>query len=286
MRLAAILLTALAFLTATSQAAAAQTPDQILGQLAARQTHSWIDNATGVAAQVAWYKAGGHLNVTCGYVSEIARRLLVEQGYTARRVEVITTEPWDGFNDGHAMVEVFYQGHWQLYDVDANAKAVDAAGTPVQLAQQIKAVKQGTARWQPIASDPLYRADEPDPVLRDLAVKIFTDPDRFYRRVMGIALLPTDAAGAGGRMYYIDSSQKARLDALRPGHYVLASPATWSNLTASLPATSSTAAVPATSVVRAAHKRRGCRSLKRRYRRVHTRRAYRKWMRCRARHSS
>lgn len=278
-------------------ASAAQTPDQILSDLAARQTHSWIDNDIGLPGMMNRYKTGEHLYVTCGYVSEIARQLLTEAGYIARRVGTITLDTPNNETDGHAMIEVYYQSHWQLYDVDANAKAVDAAGNPVQLVQQIAAVQQGTAHWQTIATDALYREDEPDPAMLDVARRVFTDPDAFYRRVMGFALLPRDKAGTGGTgMYYVDSGQIDRIAKYWPDRYYLATPTTWYNLTGigTKPVTAPAPSVPQvvapkpastsspTLATASVHVKpqRSCRKLRRAYRRTHTRRAHRRYLRC------
>lgn len=214
-------------------AARADTPGQILRDLAANQTHSWTDNSIGYRAMVDRYKAGERLNVTCGYVSEVARRLLVEAGYTARVVQVITRDEFDGLNDGHAMVEVFADRRWRLYDVDANARAVDTAGQGVSLVEQIEAVKQDRAYWEPLADDPLFREDEPDEFLREAIRKVFADPAAFYKRIMGTAFLPRDPEGTGnGGLYYVDADQTNRLreNGLLAGRY-LADAATWFNLT-------------------------------------------------------
>jgi hypothetical protein len=170
-----ILALAAGFLAFASSAKAA-TPKQILSDLAANQTHSWIDNGLGFDKLTARYKAGERINVTCGFVSEVARRLLVEAGYTARVVQVITHQEFDWLNDGHAMVEVWADRRWHLYDVDANLRAVDPLGRGLSLVEQMQAVKNGSALWEPIADDALFREDEPNVTLRELIREVFADP--------------------------------------------------------------------------------------------------------------
>jgi hypothetical protein len=284
---------AVGFLAFATSAKAA-TPNQILSNLASQQTHSWIDNSLDFDGQYARYKAGHRLNIACGYVSELGRRLLAEQGYVSRVVQVITKEPWNYLSDGHAMLEVWHEGQWTLYDVDANVEAVDASGRGVSLETQMVAVREGRAYWREIANDPLYREDEPNLQFRELAAQIFGDPEAFYRRMMGISFYPTDAAGTGWYgVYYIDSSQTERLRTagLLVGRS-LADPKTWYNLTgvnvtAAAPVvaapTRQVQTAPAAPVVTPTTptiQRRSCTKLKRQYRRTHTKRALRKYRRC------
>jgi hypothetical protein len=170
--------------------------------------------------------------VSCGNVAELARELLREAGYPARVVQVITDDEFNYFDDGHLMTEVFYEGRWQLYDVDANLRAVDANGDGVPLVDQLAAVQAGTARWEAIATDPLYLQTEPDPTLRALAARIFSDPVGYYRHVMGVALLPSDPAGTvNGPMLYHDATQQAHLSAYQAGWRRFATDGEWQTLT-------------------------------------------------------
>lgn len=108
------------------------------------------------------------------------------------------------------MLEVWEDGRWQLWDLDANQRAVDANGDGVSLPEQVAAVQAGDAHWQQIADDPLWNQDEPDPAHLALAEQVFSDPDAFYKHVMGVALLPGNADGTdSGPMLYHDSSEAA-----------------------------------------------------------------------------
>jgi hypothetical protein len=227
-----ITLAACLFALALPASAAAATPDQILRDLAAHQIHSWTDNSIGFPAMVAKYQAGERLNITCYYVSEVARQLLHAAGYPARVVETITREPFNDFDDGHSMVEVFTGGQWQLYDIDANERAVDANGAGISLVDQAEAVREGRALWEPIASDPLYRTDEPDTTLRDQIAALFADPAAFYQRVMGILFLPRSATGTIFKgMYYVDPDGTSILQAHGITGRYLTTPAVWAILT-------------------------------------------------------
>jgi hypothetical protein len=207
------------------------TPDEILSHLAQDQTHSWVDDAIGFPAMMRLYAEGEHLYVTCGNAAEIGRELLYDAGYVGRVVQVITDGPFDYTNDGHLMLEVWLDGRWQLYDVDANVRAVDANGNGVALIDQVAAIQADTGQWQQIADDPLYNVNEPDPNLLALAEQVFSDPAAFYLHVMGVALLPGNSDGTdNGPMLYHDPAEAAHLE-YYPGWRRLATDDEWATLT-------------------------------------------------------
>ncbi|HEX6022762.1 MAG TPA: transglutaminase domain-containing protein [Solirubrobacter sp.] len=212
---------------------AASSADAILRDLAANQTHSWIDDELALDEIVAKYEAGNRLYVTCGNVAEVGRRLLRAEGYTARVVQTITRHEFDYFNDGHLMLEVWLDNRWQLYDLDVNRRAVDAAGEGVSLVDQVAAAREGRALWQPIADDPLWNDNEPNQAALAIARELFTNPEVFDARLMGVALLPADPEGRiGYGTFFADSDQAERL-ADYPGGWsrFLATPAQWELLT-------------------------------------------------------
>jgi hypothetical protein len=213
--------------------ASAATPDTILRDLAANQTHSWVDNGLSFEAMEAKYHSGQRLYVTCGNVAEVGRRLLRSAGYNARVVQSITRETFDYVNDGHLLLEVLVGDRWELYDVDANARAVDANGRGISLMEQVTAVQTGTAHWEMIATDPLWNENDPNTFGVSIARDIFTNPEPFYRRVMGIPLLPAadDGRIAFGTFFW-DGQQRWRLWAYTGGSTRhLATDAKWSYLT-------------------------------------------------------
>jgi len=279
-------------------AAHAETPDEIVGALAANQTHSWIDDGIGFDQMMIRYRAGDRLYVTCGNVAEIARRLLRDAGYPARVVQTLTLGEFDEISDGHLMTELFADGRWQLYDLDANVRAVDESDRGLSVLEQAQAVQEHRALWEPIADDPLYRDDEPDPVLRDLAIRIFTAPEAFYEHVMGVPLLPRDSAGTVNEgMYFHDPAQIERLAAYKHGWRFVADDAIWQRLTMTsdpppaptpvapkpaVPVLVTPPAVPAATSPQVEQPRRSCQHLKRRYRRTHSRSDRRRYARCRA----
>jgi hypothetical protein len=178
------------------------------------------------------YYSGGKLYVTCGHVAEIGRQLVSAAGYPARVVQVITRDEFDYSNDGHLMLEVYADGRWQLYDLDSNVKAVDDQGRPQSLVEQVDAVRENRAHWQIIADDPLWNENEPNQASLAVAIDVFSNPARFYRRVMGTPLLPKDPYGRiNYGTWFWDAGQMIRLQAYSGGSSrTLASDAQWQQL--------------------------------------------------------
>jgi hypothetical protein len=227
-----ILALAAGFLTFASSAKAT-TPHQILSHIAQNQTHSWANDGIGIAGMAAKYHSGQRLYVTCGNVSEFARQILAGAGYRSRVVQTLTRDAWDYSNDGHLMTEVYYNGRWQLYDLDFNVRAVDADGHGIGVVAQVAAVRAGTARWQTIATDTLLNENEPNQALLENARRNISDMRVFYRRVMGLPLLPKDPYGQiNYGTWYWDASQIQRLSAYPGGSTrEVALPSVWMDLT-------------------------------------------------------
>jgi len=60
---------------------------------------------------------------TCGKISSWIRELLSNGGYESRVVWTLTLEPWNTYDNGHTMIEVFRNdfNKWVIYDLDNNA---------------------------------------------------------------------------------------------------------------------------------------------------------------------
>lgn len=64
-----------------------------------------------------------NISVTCGLNVRFAEYLLKNLGINARSVATFTLDTWDGYDDGHFMLEVFLPDvkKWVLYDMVAKA---------------------------------------------------------------------------------------------------------------------------------------------------------------------
>ncbi|MGI9411540.1 MAG: hypothetical protein ACR2OV_15785 [Hyphomicrobiaceae bacterium] len=56
--------------------------------------------------------------LTCGYITLYLMSVLPVQ---SRRVDVLTTGPRNGFDDGHTVIETFHDGAWRMWDMSAGA---------------------------------------------------------------------------------------------------------------------------------------------------------------------
>ncbi len=63
------------------------------------------------------------LFLTCGNSSRWALHVLARCKVRARPVSTLTLEPWNSYDNGHSMIEVYREDlkRWVLYDLDSNA---------------------------------------------------------------------------------------------------------------------------------------------------------------------
>lgn len=53
----------------------------------------------------------------CGPLTDLLLWWLPSYGYTARKIQIWTNEPSNGYNDGHIAFEVMHEGKWKLWDI-------------------------------------------------------------------------------------------------------------------------------------------------------------------------
>lgn len=71
---------------------------------------------------------------TCGSISEWTCRLLESTGIRCRIISTLTLEPWNSYDNGHIMIEVYRKDYnkWVVYDLDNNSY-FSSKGTPLSL---------------------------------------------------------------------------------------------------------------------------------------------------------
>lgn len=81
--------------------------------------HGWLDNFRCFEDGVRFARRRPLL-MTCGHLSGFCMRLLVNEGFEARKVEWFRSGTFNGSDDGHTMIEVFDEtlGKWVCVDVD------------------------------------------------------------------------------------------------------------------------------------------------------------------------
>lgn len=72
------------------------------------------------------------LRISCGKAVAYMTWLMPQFGYQARYAGAITQQSWNNVNDGHAMVEIFINGKWVLFDLAFNTRFY-RDGTPLNL---------------------------------------------------------------------------------------------------------------------------------------------------------
>ena len=216
-----------ATLISTSNAQASQTPDQIMGRIAAHHVQGWVDNKTPAPELLHRINQGDRVYVSCSVIAAVGIQSARNHGIPARAVSVVTNGKFDGYNDGHAMLELKLGGKWVLYDLDMNRVAVDQHGRRIGLAKQLKAghdrrwrmIAHDDTRWNYAGTTASFQAR-----LKRIEAQPLAD---WYDHVMGVALV---SDGHGGYAYHGTGRESRRIDAVWPGVYRWVGAGQWRSL--------------------------------------------------------
>lgn len=120
---------------------------------------SWIvthgeEDDTASYVQLMHYAMHRKLLLTCESVSRFAMQLLSEFGIKARIVGGYTLEPWNTYNSGHYLLEVYDSNirRWMLYDID-NDMSFSKEGHPLSLIEWFRALSTNSYTLCPLSSD-------------------------------------------------------------------------------------------------------------------------------------
>lgn len=222
-----LLISTVAALAIAPAAHASTKADGLMAGIASHQTMGWQDNTTPLETLEARIADGGRIYASCSIVAALGIRAAQRAHIPARSVSAITNAKFDGYNDGHAMLELRLGGHWVLYDLDLNRKAVDAHGHGVNLAYQVRAGQH--RHWQVIAHDEdrWNFAGVDAKTRRMVAPFAHMTAERWYTHALGVALVRTPD---GHFAYHGDGHRSARIDAVWSGVYRWVNAATWRTL--------------------------------------------------------
>lgn len=213
-----------AILASAPTAGATVNPDHLVGRIAADQSQGWIDNTTAPEILEQRINAGERIHVSCSIVADLAYRAAIRNGIPARHVSVVTNGRFDGYDDGHAMVELQIRGRWVLYDPDLNRVAVDAKGRRIGLIAQVAAGHD--RHWRMIAGDRQpwdYQGTTVE--LKSSVSRYEAMPvSNWYDHVMGAALIET---ANGQYAYHTTNHPSSRIKAVWRGHYHWVSASAW-----------------------------------------------------------
>ena len=90
----------------------------------------------------------------CYTIAASLENVLEEQGIKIRVVTTLTLEPWNTYNNGHTMVEIFRDDYnkWAVYDLDGNA-SFSKDGIPLSLIEWYQLVPNDDYDIQFLAND-------------------------------------------------------------------------------------------------------------------------------------
>lgn len=130
----------------------------------------------------------------CGPLAVAAIDRLHREGYAARLVVVLTLESWNGFNDGHTMVEVFDPAAMQWIVFDPSSDRL--------YPQTVVSFVQQRAEYETLSTDRIVAASFHD------SANIFSDFEAFYNRVGQVALIRAE----NGLLVFGDEAVRQRAE--------------------------------------------------------------------------
>jgi hypothetical protein len=92
---------------------------QFAGHLSRIHLHSHFDDGKS-SSELTSLARQGMIHLTCTSISDYASSQLAAVGLTTRRVQSLTLDPWNGYDDGHSLIEIRdpTENRWVLYDVE------------------------------------------------------------------------------------------------------------------------------------------------------------------------
>jgi len=179
----------------------------ILLTIASMQSHGWSGDQTPYPELEAQLHRDERIVVSCGTVANLGVRAVRAAGGRARLVGAVTRRPYNGYDDGHIMLELRTRRGWTLFDLDLNRRAPWGIG----IAEQVAAVRRDRARWITIASDPLYDVAEAAECACGTE-QVAADPRPWTRDIFGLPRYYVEARG----WYFRDRVERSDAESL--GH--------------------------------------------------------------------
>jgi predicted small integral membrane protein len=95
-------------------------PVSVLRGLSALQVHGNRDDARPVEELRQLLLSRVFLSITCGTIASVTVAVMRDLGFGARLVSTLTLDPWNTYDNGHSICEIFFPGErkWVLADVD------------------------------------------------------------------------------------------------------------------------------------------------------------------------
>lgn len=101
------------------------------------------------------------LRLRCGHISRFVSWFLQYLGFQVRTVRWLTMvdpagQPWQGIDEGHISIEVFYNGAWRNFDPDLHIFFTDCAGNHLNAKGVPAAVASGDFKMESLSRNAAY----------------------------------------------------------------------------------------------------------------------------------
>jgi hypothetical protein len=102
------------------------------------------------------------LVASCGAIAGLATRILRRHGVSARVVATLAGPPYNTYDNGHTLFEVYRRdlGKWMVYDLDNNAY-YEADGKPLSTMELIRRIPTNDYKVMTLAADGIAAARPP-----------------------------------------------------------------------------------------------------------------------------
>jgi hypothetical protein len=193
----------------------------------------YAQNVTALLSAIAWIHSHGNsddkkqlaeinrkalhakLFMTCGKIASWARKVLESDAVKARIVTTLTLDSWNAYDNGHTMIEVYFENYrkWIVYDLDNNAYFTHD-GSPLSLIELVKYIATGGYEVKYLASD--IKLDVSNFIDHSTAYDYAFLSEfnlanekllrHWYRRVMQVPLIED-----GDYYYFFDGANRTRI---------------------------------------------------------------------------
>lgn len=131
------------------------------------------------------------VSTTCGVTARFAEWLASAHGFPVRRVSVTSTEPRNGYDDDHVLVELREDGAWAAHDLDQGV-AFERGGRPLSLAEAIGHAQTGDYDLVPLAADAAFDGTADFAFFNEFYGASTDALKEWYRHILGVQK-PIDA---------------------------------------------------------------------------------------------
>lgn len=90
------------------------------------------------------------VDITCTPTSHLFKEYLSSAGIESRKVMLLTTRPWNLYNNGHTILEIYEENKWHVYDVSKDVYFTSENGTQLSFIELYSRIHTGNYEIQSI----------------------------------------------------------------------------------------------------------------------------------------